>query len=136
MKKIIIILISCLFLFGCDKDKYVEINYEQYNEKTINKEDFILFIGSTDCGHCDTFKDTLNLVLSDYKVSVNYIDISKFSKEQLNKFNSKINYSGTPTTVFIENGKDSSVYNRITGAKSYEYVVEKFKKNGYIEKGE
>ena len=136
MKKIIIILASCLFLFGCDSNKYQEINYNEFNKKISNKEDFILFIGSKECSHCDTFKETLNIVLDDYKVTVNYIDVSKFNKHQTKTFNSKINYSGTPTTVFIKNGKEESTYNRIIGSKSYDYVVEKFKINGYIEKGE
>lgn len=132
MKKIIIVLVSCLFLFGCNTNKYKEINYDEYIEMVNNKEDFILFIGSADCSHCDTFKDTLNLVLKDYKVTVNYIDISKLSEQQSKTFDAKISYKGTPTTVFIEDGKEKSVYNRISGAKSYNYIVEKFKINDYI----
>lgn len=136
MKKIILIIVSCLFLFGCNNNKYTEINYDEFIKKINKKEDFILFIGSKDCTHCDTFKETLNLVLKDYKVTVNYIDVSKFTKDQNNTFNAKISYTGTPTTVFIKKGKEESTYNRITGAKSYDYVVDKLKSNGYIEKGE
>ncbi|MCI9234338.1 MAG: thioredoxin family protein, partial [Bacilli bacterium] len=96
------------------------------------KKSFILFIGSTECQHCDLYKETLNEVISKYQVKISYIDISKLSAEENAKLKVHVNYNGTPTTVFIENGAETSMYDRIDGNKPMNKVVEKLKKKGYI----
>lgn len=134
MKKILILMIiPILMLCGCSKKTYTEINYADLKQKIENNEDFILFIGADSCSHCATYKTTLNSVINDYNVDVYYIDIDNLSKKENSYLNALAPYTGTPTTVFIENGKEESTYNRIEGAMDYEYVVGKFKKNGYIE---
>ena len=39
--------------------------------------------------------------ISDYKVDVRYIDISKLSEEDYNLLKSKVNFDSTPTTIFV-----------------------------------
>lgn len=134
MKKILILMIiPILMLCGCSKKTYTEINYDNLKQKVENKEDFILFIGADSCSHCATYKTTLNSIIDEYNVDVYYIDIDKLSQSENSYLNALAPYTGTPTTVFIENGKEESPYNRIEGDMDYEYVVEKLKKNKYIE---
>lgn len=96
------------------------------------KQSFILFIGSTECQHCDLYKETLNEVISKYQIKISYIDISKLSVAENAKLKTYVNYTGTPTTAFIENGVEASMYDRIDGNKPMNKVVEKLKKKGYI----
>lgn len=136
MKKILLTLlvaICAVFSVGCGSRTYKTITFDEYKQKIDNKESFILFIGSETCSHCSDFKKTINKVLEKYDVEINYIDISSFSGEESLKFNSMVKYTGTPTTVFYENGvEEHASYNRINGARSYSEVVKALKNNGYI----
>lgn len=136
MKKIFMfaIVILSLSLTGCGNKlkTYDEIDYKTLMNMFEEKQSFILFIGSTECQHCDLYKETLNEVISKYQVKINYIDISKLSVAENAKLKVYVNYNGTPTTAFIENGAETSMYDRIDGNKPMNKVVEKLKKKGYI----
>ena len=139
MKKIFLCLLIILpLLSGCGTKSYEEIDYDTFLEKLENKDNFILFIGSNDCQHCTLYKEKVNKIINKYDIMIYYIDISKFSKEQSNEFKTYINFSGTPTTVFIEDGQEKaddkgnvSIY-RINGNLDYDKVVDKIKKAGFI----
>lgn len=137
MKKILCFLciILSLFLFtGCSKLKtYEEVSLNKVLEKLDNKESFILFIGSSDCSHCASYKPKLENVIKDYQVKVYYIDVSKLSDKENNQFNAKISYGNmTPITVFIKKGEETSTYNRIKGDQDVDTIVSMFQKNDYI----
>ena len=137
MKKVLVILVCfTLLLVGCSSKKktYIEIDYNGLEEKINNKDDFILVIGSSQCTNCASYKITMTDIVKKYKIDVYYIDIYQLSDNELAKVNNKFSFSGTPVTVFIENGEEKDPqFNRIDGAKDYDYVVEKLKKNKYIE---
>lgn len=137
MKKILVIMILMVSLLvsGCGNKltTFEQVNYEKLESMVDNKESFVLFIGSTECPHCDLYKDTLNEVIKKYQVKIYYIDIYGLSSEERSKLTAIANYTGTPTTVFIENGEETSMYDRIDGNKPMSKVVEKLKKKGYIE---
>lgn len=135
MKKLLLFLFACVsLLVGCSNGgTYEEISFNDYKEMINNKESFILFIGSTQCSHCASFKKTINKVVSDYDVKVYYIDIYNFSEKESKEFDGMIKFTGTPTTVFYNEGvEEHPSYNRINGNKPYSKVVEMFTKNGYI----
>lgn len=138
MKKIFLVLIvalsTILMVSGCNKKitTYEEINYSDFKNKIENKESFVLFVGSSTCSACDKYKVTLDKFIKDYQVQIYYIDISKMNSDQMSEFMTVINFSSTPTTVFITDGVEKTVYNRIVGALSYSKIVSKFEKAGYI----
>lgn len=135
MEKIFLITIMLLpILTGCGSklSSYEEIDYNEFIEKIENKETFALFIGSSTCQHCDAFKGTVNRIVKKYQVKIYYIDIHKFDENESKKFKTYINFSATPTTVFITDGEEQTTYNRINGNLSYDKVVEKLTKAGYI----
>lgn len=134
MKKLLLLCIPLLFLFGCSKTNYTEITFKKLNTMVENKESFILFIGAESCTHCKTYKGTLKQVIQDYNVQVYYIDVDALSNDENSELKTIASYTGTPTTVFIEKGKEKSAYNRIIGDHNYDYIVNKFQNNGYIEK--
>ena len=139
MKKLLVLLTTILLFTGCNKLKsYEEINYEELNKMIENKEDFILFIGSSTCSHCAAYKEKVNKFVKEYQTKIYYIDIHKFSETESNKFKLIVNFEGTPTTVFFEKGKEKEDENgnvrtyRIEGNIEYSKVVEKIKKAGFI----
>jgi predicted bacteriocin transport accessory protein len=137
MKKIgqlLLIVLSIFMLAGCGKNTtYRTITYDKYKDMVANKESFILIVGAANCSYCAMYSQYMNAVIKDYNVEVNYLDISKMSEKELGEFTSVINYGGaTPTTVYIVDGEEKNTYNRINGAKDYDYIVDSFRKNGYI----
>jgi len=141
MKKILIIFIGIITMFtvGCGRGSVEEITFSQYEQMMENKESFILFVGSKTCSHCTEFKITLERVIEDYNVDFKYIDISNFNADEKKIFSENIRFDGTPTTVFIQEGKDNSCRlmscddtKRIEGAQNYDTIVEILKNNGYI----
>lgn len=131
MKKVLIILLILFGLTGCMGPKtYKEITYEDFKSKIENKDDFILFIGSETCSACSAYKYTVNKIVENYHLEINYIDISKLDEKELGKLKSVVNFNGTPTTAFIKNGKESE--KRIVGNQKYSKVVEKLEDYNYI----
>lgn len=138
MKKIVtvlLVLISTLLLFsGCNKKLvgYTEISYNDFNNKKETGDTFPLVIGSTTCSACSMYKPVMEQFISDYQVEVFYIDLSKLTDDEYNKLKTEISFSGTPTTVFYEQGKLTSYYDRIDEAVSIDKVKTKFSEKGYI----
>ncbi len=129
--------ISLFLIFNPRLKTYKSIDYTQLQELIDSGDKFILFIGSESCSHCTIFKVTVNEVVSDYNIVVNYIDISKLSDEEYAYLNSHLSFSGTPTTVFIDSGDDAvenRVMTKIRGSKSYSEFTSELLKYGFIEK--
>ena len=128
-------MIFSLFIFtGCGSRRkdYIEISYSDYVSMMDKDMSFPLVIGSSTCSACSVFKGTMESFINKYNVDVYYIDISKLSDEDYKLLNSEINFSSTPTTIFVQGGKHTSVYYRIVGSESLANVVKAYKKMGYI----
>lgn len=129
----LILLVGFLFLTGCSKSNIDEINYSDFKKLIDDKETFILYIGSTTCHNCTEFTPKFNNVLNKYNISsVKKIELDKINSDDKDEFNKKINVSGTPTVVFIENGEEESMTNRINGNVDEEKIISRLKSNGYI----
>ena len=112
MKKLcMIVLCSCLMMLfvGCSSklSTYTTISLDEVYEKLDQKDSFILTIG--------------------------YIDVSKLSEDDYKGFIQRMNFTGTPTTIFFEDGKETAMSNRIEGDKDIEVIESKMRKMGYIE---
>ena len=113
-------------------EKLVELNFNELEEKLNKKESFILVITQTNCSHCAEYKPVLKQVLADYNITAYEIDETKLSEEDNNKLKEIANVSGTPTTIFIENGEEQNTSSRITGSASRNKIINRFKAMGYI----
>ena len=121
------------FLFSMN-DNLVRLSYDEIMEKIDNKESFILCISRTTCSHCNVYKPKLRKVANKYDIKICYTDVDKYSKNDLKDFNSKISFDGgTPTTLFIKDGKEKTTATRIEGDVSIEKIADKLKKNGFID---
>lgn len=139
MKKVLTVLftliISTIFISGCSQEElkdYTEISYSTFISKKENKEKFPLVIGSSECSACANYKIYMDQFIKKYQVEVFLIDISKLSDEEYATLKTEISFTGTPTTVFYEDGKLTSFYNRIDQVEPLSVITEYFKKNKYI----
>ena len=91
MKKYLCIAMCVLTLLmtGCSpKERLIDINLQQMQEKMKNKETFVLVFTQPECGYCKAFKTMLDTYLPDHYVKdgkiVDHFDIDKndLSKEE------------------------------------------------------
>lgn len=110
----------------------IELTFSELQEKVANKDSFILVITQTDCSHCAEYKPTLKSVLTDYDIIAYEIDETKLSKEEFATLKDIANTSGTPATVFIEEGEEKSTSTRIIGSKKRDVIIKRLKAMKYI----
>ena len=115
------------------KSYFKKLKYDEVIEKIENKDDFVLLISQTTCTHCISYKPKLEEVANEYKINIYFIDVDLLDNEERDKFSSYINYSSTPVTVFLKNGVESTVANRINGDASKDKIEKKLKSNGFID---
>ena len=142
-KKVFILVVVCLVIlvgaFIADrilgKSYLNEIEYDEIIEKIENKEDFVLLISQTTCSHCANYKPKLKDVANEYKLNVYYIDVDLLEEEEYNNLNSYLSFktAGTPVTLFLLNGEEKTVANRINGDSSKDKIIKKLKSNGFID---
>lgn len=102
------------------------------NMKVNNKETFILVVTQTTCGHCISYKPTLESVLEETSQIAYEIDIQPLSQEVRQRVYKIAKVSGTPTTVFIFNGVEQDTSLRLSGSVSRDTLKQRMKDTGYI----
>jgi len=139
-KVIILVSICLIILFGAlvadkllSKTYLNEIKYDELIEKIENKEDVVLLISQTTCTHCISYKPKLEKVANKYKLNIYYIDVDLLSVLEKDILKEHISYSSTPITVFLKDGKETTVANRINGDASIEKIEKKLKSNDFID---
>lgn len=129
---ILIIVILAMFIFR--KNNLISLNYNDIMEKINNKESFVLCISRTNCSHCNDYKPKLKKVANKYDVKIYYTDVDLFDDKDYDKFKTDFSFDGgTPTTIFIINGEEKTTATRVEGDVSTEKIINKLKKNGFIE---
>lgn len=110
----------------------VLLDINKLKEKIDNKDTFILIISRDDCSHCIAYLPVVNKVGIKYNITFYDISQTDLSDGDLTYLRNIANISGTPTTVFIIDGEEKNIQNRIKGeAKEYR-LIEKLKSMGYI----
>ena len=134
---IVIVLITGLvfFLINRNSDTYKNIkmlNINELKEKIDNKDSFVLVISKDDCPHCIAYLPVLDKVGSQYNLKFYDISTSNLSDEDRTYLRNIANISGTPTTIFIEEGVEKNTTNRLVGDTKEYRIIEKLKAMGYI----
>ena len=132
IKTLLLFFISIFVLCGCGKNNLKSLSYKELNNKLNNKETFFFEVVQDGCSHCANFTPKLKEVLNEYDVIGYQLNLTNLSEEEYAEFDSKYNVEGTPTTIFIINGEEGSVLQRIDGNVSKEKIVSKLKSNNYI----
>lgn len=115
--------------------QYTNVNYisiDKLKEKINNKESFILVISKDDCSHCKAYLPVVNKIGKQYNVTFYDVSQTNLSDENLTYLRNVANISGTPTTVFIQDGEEKTTTNRLVGEVPEYRVIEKLKAMGYI----
>lgn len=130
----IVILIGAIIMDNIYGKSYLkEIKYDELVKKIENKEDLVLLISQTTCSHCISYKPKLKNVANDYELTIYYIDVDLLDNDELDDLKSYVNFTSTPTTVFLKEGTETTVATRINGDSSEEKIIKKLKSNGFID---
>ncbi len=140
-----IILVSILSIIGLiyasktlneknedEEKRLIQLTFNELQEKVNNKETFILLLSQSDCSHCAQYKPILKKVLAKHDIYAYELEIDKISKEDNAKLKDIANTSGTPTTIFIENGSEANTSSRLVGTKTSSEIERRLKSLGYI----
>ncbi len=139
-KRILILVIACIIIAIIaividkvnTKEYFIELSYDEIMTKLEKKESFVLCLSQTTCSHCAEYKPKLKQISKQYKTYLYYTETNLFTEEQTDNFQNIISFKGTPTTVFITNGEEKTVANRISGDLAKEKIIKKLKSNGFI----
>ena len=133
---ILIILLGIILLATSKKEgKLLEISYKEIKEKVNNKENMILIVSRSTCSHCMEYKPKVEQIARKNSIIVYYIDYDNETKENEEKFLQEFNLDGsTPITLFIKEGKETSILKRLEGDVEKEKIIERFKEMEFITK--
>ncbi len=130
---LIIAIVSFIVLKKNETNKNVtKLSIADLKEKIDKQDSFILVITQDSCSHCHAFIPVLNKIGSKYNINFYEVSQTNLSDEDYTYLKNIANISGTPTTIFIENGKEKSTLNRLSGEVPESRVIEKLKAMGYI----
>ncbi len=137
---IVILLVVCivgvvLYLSTPKKNNIIAISGSELLTKLENKETFILVRTQNGCSHCKEYLPILNRILVEYDLTAYELitnNLAKESDEVKNKIDTLFNISGTPTTIFINDGEETTTFNRVIGSRSYTEMKKTLKDRGFI----
>ena len=116
-----------------EEDKHLpEISFTELEEKINNKESFILVLTKTNCSYCIEYKPVLKKVLTEYDIYAYELYIDKLSTKENGKLKDIANISGTPATIFIEQGEEKNTATRLYGSQPKDKIISRLKAMGYI----
>ena len=131
----LILITSLFFALKPKQNNIISISGAELLKKLENKETFILIRTQDGCHHCEQYKPILNRVLTENNLNAFELNSTTLNKENQsirNEIDKLFNISGTPTTIFISNGIETTTINRIVGISTYTNVVEKLKEQGFL----
>jgi predicted bacteriocin transport accessory protein len=132
-KYILAIFVIAILFTGCSsKGSLTSISYSSLKDKLNNKETFFFVVVRQGCQYCEKFLPTVEDVVKEYDLKGYSLDLSTFSQDELDEFDKDYNVSGTPTTIFIIDGEEGSVLQRLVGNQSAEKLIQKLKANNFI----
>ena len=111
----------------------ITISFKELEKNLEKKETFILVITQKNCSHCAEYQPVLKEVLAENELVAYEIEQTSLTDAELAKLKDIASISGTPTTVFIEEGQEKSTATRIKGAgHSKRAIKNRLKAMGYI----
>lgn len=138
MKKIKLLIIPILIILlfsGCSSSsKMKDLSYSKLIEKLDNKETFFFVVEKDGCPYCEKYIPEMEEVLEEYNITGYVINISDMSESDSEKFDKQFDVDGTPCTIFIAEGKEISILQRIDGYVEKERIISKLENNNYIKK--
>ena len=116
-----------------EESKLIDIKVSDLETKVNNKDDFVLVISQTGCSHCEQYLPELERTLKAVNFNAYVLNITGISSEDAQTLSKYANFSGTPTTIFFNEGVEKTTLNRIIGYASQAKITERLKSLGYID---
>ncbi len=132
VKYFLLLFLSIMLFTSCGSSKLKDISYSELNKKLKNNETFFFVVTRDGCQHCEKYIPKVEEVLEEYDIVGYNLNYSDLSEEEDEEFYNTYGIGSTPTTVFIKNGKEISMLQRIEGNVSKEKLINKLKNNDYI----
>lgn len=127
MKRIVLLIFGILIFSGCGNSNSLKnMSYDEFKEKIENKETFVTYISRTGCSHCEAYEPTLIKVLKDYGIEAYKINLANVTSAEENSIKKKTGLEGTPTLIYIEEGR-ADIDGSLIGESTYENTVDFFK---------
>ena len=136
-KNLLLVLIMFVILVGCtskSSNSLNDISYSKFKNMLDNKESFFFIVVKDGCSYCEAFVPKVEEVLNDYNLVGYKLNLTEMSSDEYDEFMNNYNVDGTPTTIFITEGKEVSLLQRMEGNVSKEKIISKLKSNNYIKK--
>lgn len=132
LRNVLLLFLLVVLCSSCGSSKFKSISYSKLNDMLENKETFFFVVVRDGCQHCENYIPKVEEVLKEYDIVGYKLNYSDLSDEEDAEFFKKYGISSTPTTVFIKDGKEISILQRIEGNVSKDKLIDKLKKNEYI----
>lgn len=109
----------------------IKIDYNTYESKIENNENFIIVIERTGCSFCEKYMPVLETVTNKLEIAIYYIDTADLTQDEYQKLGESNSYLkrerwGTPTTLLLS-GK--TVIDSIGGYVEEKTLTEFVEKN-------
>ncbi len=118
------------------------INYDDYVKIFDADEDSIVVIGQISCPYCSASKQLLSNIAKGYKLTVNYLDVNDFTRDEAEDFIANLPKLGYDNEALITEGvfemptlfivRDGKIADYVEGAKSLEEYINYFKEQEFI----
>ena len=132
IRKILFLFLLVILCTSCGSSKLKSISYNELNKKISNNETFFFVVIKDGCPHCEKYVPKVEEVLDEYNIEGFTINYSNLSEKDDDEFYSEFGVESTPTTIFIKDGKEISIMQRLVGNVSKEKLISKLKTNNYI----
>lgn len=131
--KVLFLFVLSLFLFtGCGSNNFKSLSYSELKDKLKDNETFFFVVVKDGCQYCEAYEPIVEEVTEENDIIGYKFNISKLDEKDYDTFYNEYKVDSTPTTIFVENGKEVSIMKRITGSVSKEKLTEKLKAMNYI----
>lgn len=134
LKKGLLIVLILLFCSACGSSSNLKsLSYSEFKDKIENKETFFFVVIRDGCTYCESFEPKMEEVVNEYDIIGYTLNVSDMSDSEYQEFIKEYNIDGTPQTIFITEGHEVSLLQRIDGNVSKEKIISKLKSNNYIQ---
>lgn len=109
------------------------IGYDEYEKLLNSDKKNVIVVGQSTCSYCVQAKVTLNDIVEENDITINYLNISYLTEEEGEKFESSLDYFenswGTPIMMIVQDGKLVDIIEQYVDKDEY---VEFLEENGVI----
>ncbi|MBC1490223.1 thioredoxin family protein [Listeria booriae] len=128
---LVVVLAACGGSKTEDSKQLDKITLAEFQTKLENKDSGFVYIGRPTCPDCQAFQPTLDAVLKDENMRLDYFDTDaarKEKEEQTKQFLQDMKVKTVPVIFYLENGKEVSRYDGNDDEKALAAWFDKYSK--------